>query len=64
MTVGKLIKELSKYDRRKPVLFMKERRNDDITFAEELHKVEQKVLSKDYYEYEEFVAVVILNLKS
>jgi len=61
MKVGKLIAELSKYDKQKEVLFMKEHKNDDLTHADEVHKVQQKTLIRNDFEDSEFVAVVLLH---
>jgi len=61
MKVKKLIKELSKYDGNKEVVFMKEHKNDDITYADEIHEVEQRTLTRNDYEDSEFVAVVLVH---
>lgn len=59
MKVGKLIKELLKYDKQKEVWFMKEHTEDDITYAYEIHSVNQRTLNRTDFEDSEFVAVVL-----
>ena len=61
MKVKQLIKELSKYDKNKEVFFMEEHPDDDITIADEIHKVEQRTLTRDEFEISEFVAVILLH---
>jgi len=61
MKVGKLIAELSKHDKQKEVFFMKEHKNDDLTYADEVHKVQQRTLTRNDFEDSEFVAVVLLH---
>ena len=61
MKVKELIKKLSKYDGQKEVFFMKEHTNDDLTYADEVHKVQQRTLTRNDYEDSEFAAVVLLH---
>jgi len=61
MKVKRLIKELSKYDPDKQVFIMKEKSTDDITYADEIHAVQQRTLARDDFEYTEFTAVVLLH---
>jgi len=61
MKAKELILKLLEYDGEKEVYFMKEHNDADITIADEIHKVEQRTLSKDAFEYEEFVAIILLH---
>jgi len=61
MTVLELINALSIYDTSKEVLFMRERNNDDITYADEIHKVQQRTLIRNDFESSEFTAVILLH---
>ena len=61
MKVKELIRKLQKYDPDKEVLLMREHKNADITFADEINKVQQKTLSRDAFEYMEFEAIVLIH---
>jgi hypothetical protein len=61
MTVSELTNELKKYDPEREVLVMRERGDEDITYADSIDEVQQRTLARDYFEYTEFPAVVLLH---
>ena len=61
MKVKELIAELSQYDEEKEVVVMREHEDDDITYAEDVHEVQQKTLNRNDFEDSEFVAIVLLH---
>jgi len=61
MKVKELINQLKRYDPEKEVYFMKERPNDDIIQADEIHEIEQRILTRNDFESSEFTAIILLH---
>ena len=64
MKVKELINELKKYDLEKPVCYMSEsqKRDEDITYAYDIHRVEQRALTQDDFEMRDDIFVILLNI--